>query len=493
MHAATATHPSFLSTRRGKLTLALVCLAGFLDFVDTTIVNVALPSIRDHLNFSVQSLQWTVSGYLLTYGGFLLLGGRAADLVGRRRLLVAGTALFGLSSLAGGLAGNAGMLIGARLVQGLGAAMMTPAALSILTTSFTGGRDRIKAIGVWSGTIPLASAAGVLLGGLLSQGPGWRWVFFVNVPVSALVIAAAFRLLPGERHRRPLTSFDATGAILSVAGMLTLVYALVNAPDVGWGATRTIAELAGAAALMTAFAVNERRHRNPLVPLSIFRIKGLAAADATQVIAQAGFYSMFFFITLYMQNVLGYSPVQAGAAYLPVTAGVGLAAGVATHLVSRTGTRPIIVAGTLLGAGGLYWLSRIPVHGSYATSILPGLVVMALGLGAVFVGVQTAANTGVPADRAGIAAALITASSTLGGALGLAIFSAIATGRTHHLLAAGASQPAALTSGFQVALTACSVFLVAAALIAARATSTRSQPTASHEPEREPEPVSEAA
>jgi MFS family permease len=202
---------------------------------------------------------------------------------------------------------------------------------------------------------------------------------------------------------------------------------------------------------------------------------------------------MFFFITLYMQNVLGYSPVQAGAAYLPVTAGVGLAAGVATHLVSRTGTRPVIVAGTLLGAGGVYWLSRIPVHGSYATSILPGLVVMALGLGAVFVGVQTAANTGVPADKAGIAAALITASSTLGGALGLAIFSAIATGRTRHLLAAGASQPAALTSGFQMALTACSVFLVAAALVAARATSTRSQPTASYEPEREPEPVSEAA
>jgi len=384
-----------LATRRGKLTLALVCLAGFLDFIDTTIVNVALPSIRDHLHFSVQTLQWTVSGYLLTYGGFLLLGGRAADLAGRRKLLVAGTSLFGLASLAGGLAGTAGLLIAARLVQGLGAAMMTPAALSILTTSFPGGPDRIKAIGAWSGTIPLASVFGVLLGGLLSQGPGWRWVFFVNVPVTVIVSTAAFRLLPGDTSRVLVRNFDVIGAILSTVGLLTLVYALVNAPGAGWASTRTIAELAFAGVLLAAFVVNEQHQRNPLVPLTIFQIKGLGAADATQVIAQAGFYSMFFFIT---------------------------------------GTRPILVAGTLLGAAGVYRLSRIGVHGSYPTSILPGLVVMALGLGAVFVSVQTAANTGVPADKAGLAAALITASSTLGGALGLAIFSAIGASRTHHLL-----------------------------------------------------------
>jgi EmrB/QacA subfamily drug resistance transporter len=480
-----------LATRRGKLVLALVCLAGFLDFIDTTIVNVALPSIRHHLGFSVASLQWAVSGYLLTYGGFLLLGGRAADLAGRRKLLVAGTCLFGLASLAGGLAGTAGVLTGARLAQGLGAAMMTPAALSILTTTFPAGPDRIKAIGAWSGTIPLASVFGVLLGGLLSQGPGWRWVFFVNVPVAVIVIAAAFRLLPGDTRRIQVRNFDAMGAILSVAGMLTLVYALVNAPSDGWGSARTITELAVAGMLLAAFVVNEHRHRNPLVPLAIFQIKGLAAADATQVIAQAGFYSMFFFLTLYMQNVLHYSPIAAGAAYVPVTVGVGLSSGIATKLLPRTGTRPVLVAGTLLGAAGVSWLSRIGVHGSYPTSILPGLVVMALGLGAVFVGVQTAANTGVPADKAGLAAALITASSTVGGALGLAIFSAIAAGRTRHLLTAGASGPAALTAGFQAALLACAIVLTAAAVIATRAAGTRQQLAAAAQPA--PETMAKAA
>src|SRR5215470_514203 len=482
-----------LATRRGKLILALVCLAGFLDFIDTTIVNIALPSIRHHLHFSVANLQWAVTGYLLTYGGFLLLGGRAADLAGRRKLLVAGTALFGVASLAGGLAGTAGVLVAARLVQGLGAAMMTPAALSILTTSFPAGRDRIKAIGAWSGTIPLGAVVGTVLGGLLSQGPGWRWVFFVNVPVAVIVITAAFRLLGGDTRRARVANFDVAGAVLSTAGMLTLVYALVNAPSTGWGSAGTITELAVAGVLLTAFVVNERHHRNPLVPLAIFRIKGLGAADATQVIAQAGFYSMFFFITLYMQTILGYSPIAAGAAYLPVTAGVGLSSGIATKLVSRTGTRPVLVAGLLLGAAGVSWLSRIGVHGSYLTSILPGLAVMALGLGAVFVGVQTAANTGVPADKAGLAAALITASSTVGGALGLAIFSAIAAGRTRHVLTAGASQPAALTAGFQAALLACAIVLVAAAVIATRAAGTRQQLAASAQPAPEPETMANSA
>jgi EmrB/QacA subfamily drug resistance transporter len=458
----------------------LACLAGFVTFLDTTIVNVALPSLMAHLHFSLQTLQWAVSGYLLTYGGFSLLCGRAADLLGRRRLLVSGTALLGLASLLGGLAGSEGMLIAARLAQGLGAAMITPAALSILTTSFPDDKERIKAIGAWSGTIPLSAIVGLLAGGLLTAGPGWRWVFFVNLPVCALVLAGAFWLLPGERRHAALKDFDVFGAILSTAGTLVLVYALVQAPDLGWGSPRTIGELAAALVLLVAFVVNEQRQRNPLFPLSIFRIEGLAAADATQVTAQAGFNSMFFFITLYMQSVLGLSPIQAGAAYVPVTLGVGLASGIATKLLSRTGTRPLIVTGTLLGAGGVYWLSRIPVHGSYAADILPGLLVLALGLGAVFVGVQTAANAGVPADKAGLAAALISTSATLGGALGLAIFSAIATGRTQHLLLAHAARPVALTAGFQSALVACSLFLLAAAAIAARVTNTRGAAAQSH-------------
>jgi EmrB/QacA subfamily drug resistance transporter len=472
---------SFLSTRRGKLTLALVCFAGFLDFVDTTIVNVALPSVRQHLGFSEQSLQWVVSGYLLTYGGFLLLGGRAADLLGRRRLLIAGTTLFGLSSLVGGLAGSEGMLIASRLIQGMGAAMMTPAALSILTTSFTEGTDRVKALGVWSGTIPLASAVGVLAGGLLSQGPGWRWVFFVNLPVCAVVIAGAKRIL-GVDRTEAVKDVDVLGAILPTASALTFVYALVNAPQAGWGSIRTIVELAASAALMGAFVVNELRRSNPLFPLSIFRIKGLAAADATQVIAQAGFLSLFFFITLYMQTVLHMSPIEAGAAYIPVTISVGISSGISTQLLPRIGSRPLIVAGTLIGAAGVFLLSGIGADGSYVSDVLPGLVVMALGLGAVFVGVQNAANAGVPPEQAGLAAALISASATLGGALGLAILSAIATSRTRHLLAAHASHPMALTSGFGHALVACGLLLVVAAVIAARTASARGQYTASTEP-----------
>ena len=489
----TTSRTSFLSTARGKLTLALVCLAGFLDFVDTTIVNVALPSIRHGLGFSVENLQWVISGYLLTYGGLLLLGGRAADLLGRRRLLVAGTTLFALSSLAAGLAGNEAVMIAARLAQGLGAAMMTPAALSILTTSFTTKSDRVKALGVWSATVPLASALGVTLGGVLSQGPGWRAVFLVNVPLAALVVIGAVRFLEDDRKTASRHQFDLLGATLGTGGLLLLVYVVVNATHVGWGSARTIGELAGSALLLIAFVVTEQLQRTPLVPFSIFRIEGLAAADATQIIAQAGFLSMFFFITLYMQSVLGYSPIDAGIAYLPVTVGVGIAAGISTGLVTRVGTRPVIVAGAIIGAAGVYWLSRIPVHGSYPTNLLPGLIVMALGLGAIMVGVQNAANAGVPADKAGLAAALITTSSTVGAALGLAILTSIATSRTNHLIAAHAGTAHALTGGFHAALIACSALLVVAAAIAARATNTRGQQASSDATEEPQVAVPQAA
>jgi MFS family permease len=354
--------------------------------------------------------------------------------------------------------------------------MMIPAALSTLTTSFTEGSDRNKALGAWGAVAGLASAFGVFLGGVLAEGPGWRWVFFVNLPVCVLDVFAAFRLIAGERHRPRLANFDLLGAILATTGMLLLIYTLVKAPDVGWGATRTIGELAGAAVLLAAFVVNETRHRNPLFPFSILRIPGLAAADLTQVIAMAGFYSMFFFLTLYMQNVLGFSRVGAGAAYLPTTFGVAISSGICSQLFARTGTRPIIVAGALLGAGGVFWLSRAPVHGSYVSDLLPGLVIMSAGLGAVFVGVTTAAQAGVPADRAGLAAALINASMWLGGATGIAIFSAISTSRAHHLLRAHAPVHVALTSGFQRALLACSIAMVTAAVIALRATNTRGEP-----------------
>jgi EmrB/QacA subfamily drug resistance transporter len=467
--------PSFLATRRGKATLAFLCGVAFLDFVDASIVNVALPSIRHSLHFSVQSLQWVLSGYLLTYGGFMLLGGRAADLIGRRQLLVAGTGLFAVASLTGGVAQSEGMLIGARLVQGIGAAMMIPAALSILTTSFSSPKDRAQALGAWGAVAGIASAAGVFLGGVLSGGPGWRWVFFVNLPVCAADLIVAVRLLDRDRRQLDRRDFDVLGAALATAGMLLLIYALVKAPTRGWGNGATIGELAGAAALLCAFAINEMRHRNPLFPFSILRINGLAAADLTQVLAIAGSYAMFFFVTLYMQNVLGYSRLGAGAAYVPTTFGVAVSAGICSKLLLRTGTRPIIVAGSLIAAAGILWLSRIPVHGSYATDLLPGLLIFSLGLGSVFVAVTTAAQAGVPADKAGLAAALINTSTWVGGALGLAIFSAISTSRANTLLRAHATLDRALTAGFSRALLACGLFLVAAAAIALRATNTRGE------------------
>ena len=474
----TETPSSYLATSRGKLTLALLCSIAFLDFVDAPIVNIALPSIRHALHFSVAGLQWVPSAYLLTYGGFMLLGGRAADLLGRRRVLIAGTVVIGLSSLIGGFAQSSGVLIGARLAQGLGAAMTLPAALSILTTTFREGRDRNTALGAWGGMGGLASAVGVLLGGLLTAGPGWRWVMFVNPIACALVLGGVYRLIGPDGPRERLRNFDALGALLATGGMLLLVFTLVKANDAGWSSARTIGGLAGALALLGAFLVNETRAKNPLAPLSIFRINGLAFADATQLISFAGFLAMFFFLTLYMQNVLGYGPMKTGLAYLPVCFVVGIGAGVSSQLLARTGTRPVIIAGSLIAAGGIYWLSRIPVHGHYASDLLPGMVIMSLGFGPVFVGVTTAANAGVPPDKAGLAASLVNASAQLGGALGLAIFTSLATSRTNHLLASHATAPQALTSGFQRGLLMSAIFILAAAFIGVRATNTRGEDTA---------------
>ncbi|HEY2596627.1 MAG TPA: MFS transporter, partial [Chloroflexota bacterium] len=282
--------PSLIRTRIGVLTLLLLCGVQFLDVVDSSITNVAFPSIQRALHISQQNLQWVASGYLLTYGGFLLLGGRLADLLGRRRILVAGLGVFAVCSLAAGLAQSEGVLIGARVLQGVGAAMMAPAALSILTTTFREGRDRNTALGVWGAISGLAAAAGVFLGGVLSEGPGWRWVFYVNVPLCLLALGATFGLLSGARKRAPLAEFDTPGALLGTAGMLLLVYALIKAPDVGWGSAQTIGMLAAAALILLAFLGNEVRSHNPLLPLSIFRVKGLAAADATWLIAMAGFF-----------------------------------------------------------------------------------------------------------------------------------------------------------------------------------------------------------
>jgi EmrB/QacA subfamily drug resistance transporter len=427
-----------LASRRGIWILLLLCLVQFMDILDASILNIALPSMKRDLGFSQESLQWVIDGYVLTYGGFLLLGARAADLLGRRRVMVTGLLIFAGASLAGGLAQGPGLLVGARFVQGMGAAMLTPAALSTLTTTFRTERDRNIALGVWGAVSALAGAAGVLFGGLLTEGPGWRWVLFVNVPLAGVVLAGAFALLRPERAVAGLRNFDLSGALLATGGVLLLVYALVKAPDVGWSAARTAAELAGAGVLLAAFVVNELRSANPLVPLSILRVKGVALADATQMVAVAGFFPMFFFLTLYMQDVLGWSPVETGLAYLPLTGAVIVASGVVSQLFARIGTAPVIVAGALIAAAGLFWLSRIPVDGSYATDLLPGLLVAGFGIGGLFVGATTAANAGVGEEVAGLAAGLLNTGQQVGTALGLAILSAAATARTDSLRGGGA-------------------------------------------------------
>jgi EmrB/QacA subfamily drug resistance transporter len=493
MAAVSAAPPTpVLDTKRGRQILLLLLAVALLDFVDASIVNVALPSIRADLGFTVQNLQWVLSAYLLTYGGLMLLGGRASDLFGRRRLLVSGTALFAVSSFAAGIAPNDTVLIVARLVQGAGAAMMIPAALSILTTTFSEPGDRYRAMGAWGAVGGLASAVGVFLGGAITEFVDWRWVFFVNLPAAALILRSIFRLVPADEKVERRESLDVLGALLVTAGMLLLVYTIVEAPRVGWGDARTVAGFAVAGAILAIFAGYEARHPNPVFPFSIFKVKGLAAADVTMVVAMASFYTMFLFLTLYMQNVLGLSRLAAGSAYLPATFAVAISAGIATNLMAKIGTRPVIVVGAILGAGGVYWLSKIPVDGSYWSNILPALVVTALGLGGVLVGTTTAAQNGVSPDKAGLAAALINSSMWLGGALGIAIFSAVATSTTADRLADHASQGEALTAGFQDALLLAAIFLAAAAVIALRSPNTHGE-QAPLAPAAAPEPATEAA
>jgi len=465
-----------LATWRGRRILVLLCAVAFLDFVDASITNVALPHIRTALGFSAQDLQWVPSAYLLTYGGFMLLGGRLADLIGRRTIILCGTFLVAVSSLTGGLAGNSAVFVGARLAQGLGAALMLPAALSTLTTTFRKTEDRNKALGVWGAVAGLSAAVGILLGGVLTEGPGWRWVMFVNPIACAMIIPAVLLVLPHDKPSAASAKFDPLGSLLATGGMLALVFALVQAPDQGWGAARTWWELAGAAVLLAAFGVNERMTRDPLLPLGIFRTRGLLAANVTGFVAFSGLLAMFFFLTLYMQNVLGYSPIEAGAAYLPLTFAVGISAGIGAKLATKIGSRPVIVAGALIAAAGMFLLGHVPVHGTYAPDILPGLLLISFGIGPVFVGVTSAANAGVTADKAGVTAAIMNSFQQTGGALGLAIMSAVATSQTTHSIAHGLGLAPAATSGYQHALLTGCWLTAGAAVLALRTANSREDP-----------------
>jgi EmrB/QacA subfamily drug resistance transporter len=457
------------------LALALLATAQFVIVLDASIVNVALPSIGKDLNFAQDNLSWVVNAYTLIFGGFLLLGGRLADLLGRRRLFIAGLGLFAVASLAGGLAQSELWLIIARGVQGLGAALVSPAALSIVTTTFREGAERNTALGVWGAVAGSGGAAGVLLGGMLTEWAGWQWVLFVNVPIAGIAAFLAPRLLAESRDTDRMRHFDVAGAVTVTAGLALGVYALVDATNAGWTSTQTLVLGAISLALLAAFAAVERRSPYPLVPFSIFRLRTLRGSNVVGVLLGMSLFSMFFFISLYLQQVLGYSALKAGLSYLPLALTIIVSAGIASQLVTKVGFKPTLIAGLLFVAAGLLWFSRVSAPGgTYLGDVLFPSLLAAAGLGLSFVPVTIGAVTGTKPDEAGLASGLINTSQQVGGALGLAILSSIANSRTDSVLSGGERNPAvALTEGFQTAFLVGAGFAVLAAVLAAVMVSSR--------------------
>ncbi|MGI8903431.1 MAG: DHA2 family efflux MFS transporter permease subunit [Solirubrobacteraceae bacterium] len=471
---------SSLETPRAKnLALLLLAMAQFVIVIDASIVNVALPSIGAQLNFSRADLSWVVNAYTLTFGGFLLLGGRLADLLGRRRMFTVGLILFALASLAGGIAQSEGWLIAARAIQGVGAALVSPAALSIITTTFADGPERNRALGIWGAVAGAGGAAGVLLGGILTSGLSWRWVLFVNVPIGIAAAALGPRLLVESRAEGASKTFDLPGAVTVTAGLALLVYGVVDAVNSGWGSTGTLLRLGAAAVLLVAFLVIELRQRQPLMPFSIFRLRTLRGANIVGLLIGMSLFSMFFFISLYLQNVLHDSALKAGLSYLPLAIVIILSAGAASVLVTRVGFKPTLIFGLLLVAGGLFWFSRVKAPGgSFVADVLGPSMVAGAGLGFSFVPVTIAAVTGTEPREAGLASGLINTAQQVGGALGLAILATIANSHTQSLFRAGEhSSTIALTKGFQRAFLVGSGFALAGAILAALLISSRDTST----------------
>ncbi|HEV2944819.1 MAG TPA: MFS transporter [Solirubrobacteraceae bacterium] len=463
-----------LSSQRGKnLALMLLAMTQFVVVIDASIVNVALPSIGAHLHFSRADLSWVVNAYTLTFGGFLLLGGRLADLLGRRRMFMIGLVVFSLGSLAGGLAQSEAWLLAARAVQGLGAAIVSPAALSIITTTFAEGAERNRALGIWGAVAGAGGAAGVLLGGILTSGLSWRWVLFVNVPIGIAAATFAPRLLLESKSEDGTEGFDVPGAVTVTAGLALLVYTVVDAVNVGWGSTGTLLRLAGSALLLMAFVAIERRQRHPLVPFSIFRQRTLRGADIVGLLIGMSLFSMFFFISLYLQDVLGFSAIRTGLSYLPLAIGIIISAGLGSQLVTRIGFKPVLIAGLLLIAGALLWFSQVPPGGSFAADVFGPSLLAAFGLGFSFVSVTIGAVTGTKPHEAGLASGLINTAQQVGGALGLAILATVANSRTQSLLSGGAHPSVALTKGFDRAFLVGAGFAIAGAMFAAVLISSR--------------------
>ena len=405
--------------------LAVVATAFFMTILDVSIVNVALPSIAADLNFSQENLQWVITAYAIAFGGFLLLGGRAADLIGRRAVFMVGVVVFTAASLVCGLAQNEEMLIASRAVQGLGGAIISPAALSIVMTSFEEGRERNKALGVWGALGGSGAAVGVLLGGILTDYLSWRWIFFVNVPVGIAVLLVTTRIVPESRRDEEGRSYDALGAVLVSAGLALLVYAISQAPNVGWGSARTILLLIAAVALLVGFLVNEMRRRDPLMPFDIFRVRTVAGANVVGALLGAVIFANFFLLTLYVQDILGYSPIKTGLTFLATAGTAVISAGAAQALTTRFGAKPIIVIGLALLTGAMIWYSQIPVNGSYASDLLPGYLMVGVGIAFAFVPVSIAALAGVAEREAGLASGLINTSQQIGGAIGTAVASTV--------------------------------------------------------------------
>jgi EmrB/QacA subfamily drug resistance transporter len=458
------------------LALALLAAAQFVVVLDAAIVNVALPSIGTDLDFSQGDLSWVVNAYTLFFGGFLLLGGRMADLIGRRRMFTYGLILFAIASLAGGLASSPGMLIAARAVQGLGAALLSPAALSLVTVMFTEGSERNKAMGVWGAVAGSGGAAGVLLGGILTEYAGWEWVLWVNVPIGIAAAVLAPRLLPESRNEGT-RNFDVAGAVSVTAGLSLFVYAMVDANDAGWLSGQTLGLVAVSLALIAAFAAIELRSKAPLVPFSIFRRRTIVGVNVVGLLVAMSLFSMFFFISLYMQQVLGYSAIKSGLSYLPLAGGIIVSAGIASGLVTRFGFKPILTTGLVLTAIALVWFAQVDVGGSYLGDILFPSLIAAVGLGFAFVPMTIAAVAGVEPHETGLASGLINTSQQVGGALGLAILAAIANSRTDSLMAdaggAATALPNALTDGFQTAFMVGAGFAVLGAILSATLISSR--------------------
>ncbi len=452
-----------------RATLLLACLAQFMVILDVSVVNVALPSIRNGLSFSEVNLQWVVNAYTVAFAGFLLLGGRAADLLGRRKVFVGGLVLFGLASLAGGLADSQIQLVAARAVQGLGGAVIAPASLSILTTTFKEGRERNRAVGIWGAMGGAGGAAGVLLGGVLTDLLGWRWILFINVPIALLAAVFAQRLIAEGRDRTRAREFDLRGALSATVGLSLLVLGIVRTEVLGWGSTQVLALIGSGIALLIVFLVIEGRFAAaPLMPLRIYSSRTLSAANVVVTLIGGSTFGMWFFVSLYLQQVLGYSPIKAGLAFLPMTIIIVVGSAVASRAVIRVGAKPLLLAGMTALTAGLLLFRDISADGTYTSAILAPSVLVAIGIGLSFVPATLLAVAGVAPGEAGLASGLVNTSRLVGGALGLAILAAIATARTDHALHSGTAHSlhAALTSGFELAFAVAAGFALVGGLVA---------------------------